>query len=105
MSLKGACAKARGTNVPCGASRIFIGFLLGKQIHARIHDFARCREKQKSPRVRVISVRGETEADKYVLWGFLFSRHRPVYYFSYTVARKSLFPLCAAAGNTTFQLD
>ncbi|CAB0041006.1 unnamed protein product [Trichogramma brassicae] len=32
------------------------------------------REKQKSPRVRVISVRGETEADKYVLWGFLFSR-------------------------------
>ncbi|CAB0032926.1 unnamed protein product, partial [Trichogramma brassicae] len=46
-----------------------------------------------------ISVRGETEADKYVLWGFLFSRHRPVYYFSYTVARKSLFPLCAAAGK------
>uniref|UniRef100_A0ABD2WXC6 Uncharacterized protein n=1 Tax=Trichogramma kaykai TaxID=54128 RepID=A0ABD2WXC6_9HYME len=54
---------------------------------------------QKSPRVRVISGRGEAEADKHVLWGFLFSRHRPVYYFSYTVARKSLFPLCAAAGK------
>uniref|UniRef100_A0ABD2WXY7 Uncharacterized protein n=1 Tax=Trichogramma kaykai TaxID=54128 RepID=A0ABD2WXY7_9HYME len=63
------------------------------------HPPKHSREKQKSPRVRVISGRGEAEADKHVLWGFLFSRHRPVYYFSYTVARKSLFPLCAAAGK------
>ncbi|CAB0037032.1 unnamed protein product [Trichogramma brassicae] len=64
-----------------------------------LQDLIDGRKKQKSPRIRVISGRGEAEADNHVPRGFLFARHRLEYYSSYTVARKSLFPLCAAAGK------